>query len=215
MYSLPSQPTLSLTPANIFKLVYEYWHSDIRDCSKRFLCHTLVPEEVMSGGPCFCFLCLLCQRFPATSCTFSVRYCLWHKRHSQQSWHAVPEADFGILPWWLRGREGEGWHQCLAVLLLYLPNSPKDTHKHPLPEEADKRCVSLVGRPGTRCHFLGKFLMQSSATEFWFLSKQDTECKFSQIRQLKIQIIQYTCHKSLTVQGRPQGWTLIGCQNAG
>lgn len=133
MYSLPSQPMLSLTPANIFKLAYEYWHSDLGDCSKRFLCHTLVPEEVMSGGPCFCFLCLLCQRFPATSCTFSVRYCLWHKRHSQQSWHAVPEAVFGILPWWLRGREGQvkddisAWLSFFCIFLTH-PRTHTNTH---------------------------------------------------------------------------------------
>lgn len=164
----------------------------------------LFPLFIMSALPCD-KLHFLCQILSLTQTSLSAKLACCPR---SRFW------DFALVTQGTRGLS-EGWHQCLAVLLLYLPNSSKDTHKHPLPKEADKRCVSLVGRPGTRCHFLGKFLMQSSATGFWFLSKQDTECKFSRIRQLKILITQYTCHKSLTVQGRPQGWALIGCQNAG
>lgn len=129
---LAQQTLLLLKPATVFMAdVFRHW--DIRGLFQKFWSLAPVPEKVTSDVLWSCFLCLLCQCLPATSCTFSVSYCLWQRCHSQQSGRrsAVLGAVFGMVPWWLRGQEGEVEDDISAWLLFFcsFPNRP--LHHHP------------------------------------------------------------------------------------
>lgn len=82
-----------------------------------------------------CFLCLLCQCLPATSCAFSVsrllsatEMSLWAERPAL----LCPRSCFGMVPWWLRGQEKEVENDISAWLFLCCSfQNPHSTHKHP------------------------------------------------------------------------------------